>query len=241
MLDYFLYFCIGLLSHLIGTLVGGGGLISLPTMLFLGIPIHSAIAAEKLGAACSSLFNCIYLLKTKGISFKDFSWLFALGLISGISGGLFSVQVSEGTLTIIAICLMGLALIISFIGTSGFGEAEGISNKRKIIPTLFGVGFYDGMFGPGSSTLSLYVFASQNIQYVKSVIYTRASLLAWCLGALIPYISSGKMIWSVAFALSAGAIIGGQLGLKLTNHIKKEHVKILLRIVTVIMMVQLIV
>ncbi|MCM3387042.1 TSUP family transporter [Ureibacillus chungkukjangi] len=239
MLDYFIIFCVGLLSHLIGTLVGGGGLISLPTMLFLGIPIHSAIAAEKLGAACSSLLNCIYLLITKGISIKDISWLFALGLLSGISGGFFSVKVSEGTLTIIAICLMGFALIISFLGTKGFGDKEEISNKWKIIPTLFGVGFYDGIFGPGSSTLSLYVFSSQNIQYVKSVIYTRASLLAWCIGALIPYISSGKMIWLVAFSLTAGAIIGGQIGLKLTNYIKKEHVTILLRIVTVIMMLQL--
>ena len=49
-------FIIGFFGNVIGTLAGGGGLITLPTMLLLGMPVHSAIGANKVANTVSTLF-----------------------------------------------------------------------------------------------------------------------------------------------------------------------------------------
>lgn len=46
-MEYIIMFLIGVCATTLGTLAGGGGLISLPAMLLLGVPVHSAIGANK--------------------------------------------------------------------------------------------------------------------------------------------------------------------------------------------------
>ena len=62
-MDYIILFFIGILATTVGTLAGGGGLISLPAILVLGMPVHSAIAANKvfiliLANICCSSTTC---------------------------------------------------------------------------------------------------------------------------------------------------------------------------------------
>lgn len=238
-MDYVIYFLLGLAGHLIGTLVGGGGLISLPTMLLMGVPIHSAIGANKVGSVFSSLANVVQIVSQKEMATKYIKKVFILGLVGGGIGGALAVISTEEVMTIIALILMIFAFIMSFMKGNMFGlRVEPILDK-KTSAQIIGIGIYDGMFGPGSSTLSIYMYARQQLSYFASVAFTRTSLLAWCIGSLVFYISAGKMIWSIAFAVSGGAVIGGYLGLKLTKVIKPELANLLLRTVTIILLVQL--
>ena len=54
-MEFILFFMVGVVGNVVGTLVGGGGLISLPTMLLMGLPVHSAIGANKVSNTVSSL------------------------------------------------------------------------------------------------------------------------------------------------------------------------------------------
>ena len=142
-------------------------------------------------------------------------------------------------MTMIALILMIFAFMMSFMKGNTFGKEVEPTLDAKTSAQIIGIGVYDGMFGPGSSTLSIYMYARQQLTYFASVAFTRTSLLAWCIGSLVFYISSGKMIWPIAFAVSGGAVIGGYLGLKLTKVIKPELANLLLRTVTVILLFQL--
>ena len=53
-MEYIALFFTGMVATTLGTLAGGGGLISLPIMLLLGIPIHSAIGANKVSNTVSA-------------------------------------------------------------------------------------------------------------------------------------------------------------------------------------------
>lgn len=234
-------FFLGFLSHLVSALVGGGGLISLPTMLLMGIPIHNAISADKFGAVISTLLTSINSIRKKEVNISESLMLFVVGLISGFIGGAFASSLNEKVLNTIAIILMIFAFAMTFYSNSFFGLNEKIVNKRKTYQLLSAIGFYDGIFGPGSSTLAIYVFSNDRLQYYKAILFTRISLLGWCSGALISYISSGHMIWEIAFAITGGAIIGGFLGVFISKKISLRYVKPLLRLMMLIILIQLII
>lgn len=240
-LDYFLLYFIGVTATTIGTLAGGGGLISLPTMLLLGMPIHSAIGANKVSNTVSSFSSFFTLYKRKQISLKDSLWLIPISLGGGVTGGFIASQLSANYLYVLAIFLLVFAFVTSFIGKGNFTGEEPLKLTKVSGPGLFGIGIYDGLFGPGQGTLMLYLFSYLNIAYVKSVGLVRLATFSSCFGAAISYITSGAIIWPLTLALMAGSITGAQLGVRIAEKIKPQYVKPILRVVTALLILQLVV
>ena len=240
-MDYLLLYLIGVTATTIGTLAGGGGLISLPTMLLLGMPIHSAIGANKVSNTVSSFSSFFTLYKRKQITLKDSVWLIPISLGGGITGGFIASQLSASNLYVLAIILLAFAFLTSFIGKGNFTGEEPLKLTAVSGPGLFGIGMYDGLFGPGQGTLMLYLFSYLNIAYVKSVGLVRLATFSSCFGAAISYISSGVIIWPLTLALMAGSITGAQLGVRIAEKIKPQYVKPILRIVTALLIIQLVV
>ena len=240
-MEFILFFCIGVAGNVVGTLVGGGGLISLPTMLLMGLPVHSAIGANKVSNTISSLSSFLVIFKRKEVTVKEAISVLAFCLGGGIIGGLIASFLSGSTLTIIAIILLSFAFVTSFIGKGNFDGLETFQVNKVTGPALMGIGMYDGMFGPGSSTLAMYLYASQKIAYLRAVGLARIGVFASCFGSAITYISTGKIIWPLTLALMLGAIVGAQLGVRLARKLKSEQIKPLLRVVTVLLIVQIMV
>jgi uncharacterized membrane protein YfcA len=240
-MDYLLLYLIGVTATTIGTLAGGGGLISLPTMLLLGMPIHSAIGANKVSNTVSSFSSFFTLYKRKQITLKDSLWLIPISLGGGLTGGFIASQLSASNLYVLAIFLLAFAFLTSFIGKGNFTGEEPLKLTRVSGPGLFGIGIYDGLFGPGQGTLMLYLFSYLNIAYVKSVGLVRLATFSSCFGAAISYISSGVIIWPLTLALMAGSITGAQLGVRIAEKIKPQYVKPILRIVTALLILQLVI
>lgn len=240
-MDYLLLYLIGVTATTIGTLAGGGGLISLPTMLLLGMPIHSAIGANKVSNTVSSFSSFFTLYKRKQITLKDSVWLIPISLGGGLTGGFIASKLSASNLYILAIILLAFAFLTSFIGKGNFTGEQPLKLTAVSGPGLFGIGMYDGLFGPGQGTLMLYLFSYLNIAYVKSVGLVRLATFSSCFGAAVSYISSGVIIWPLTLALMAGSITGAQLGVRIAEKIKPQYVKPILRIVTALLIIQLVV
>lgn len=240
-MEFVIFFTIGIIGNIVGTLVGGGGLISLPTMLLMGLPVHSAIGANKVSNTISSLSSFLVILKKKEVSTKEALLVLIFCLGGGILGGLIASFLSGSALTLIAIILLSFAFVTSFMNTGNFEGTEQFHASKKSGAALIGIGMYDGMFGPGSSTLALYLYASQKIAYIRAIGLARVGVFASCFGSAITYISTGKILWPLTIALMLGSIVGAQFGVRLARKLKTKHVKPLLRLVTVLLVVQMIV
>ncbi|WDU81364.1 sulfite exporter TauE/SafE family protein [Lysinibacillus sp. G01H] len=239
-MEYLLFLLIGIIGNVIGTLVGGGGLITLPTMMLMGVPVHSAIGANKVSNMVSAFSSFYTIYQRKELAWNEMRSVLLVSLIGGTLGGLFASFMSSKSLTFIAIILLGFALVMSFMGGADFGDKERFTMNRKNGPILLGVGFYDGMFGPGSSTLALYTYAHEKISYIKAVGLSRVGVFAMCSGAAITYIATGKIEWPLTLILMIGSTIGAQIGLVLARKVKAHQVKLLLRIVTIVLIIQLV-
>lgn len=239
-MDLILLYVIGVLATTIGTLAGGGGFINLPVMLLLGMPIHSAIGANKVSNTVSSFSSFFTLYKRKQISIKESYWIIPFSLIGGLTGGWIASLLSSNYLFVVAIALLVLGFLTSFIGKDNFTGNKELTLNKVSGPGLYGIGIYDGLFGPGQGTLMLYLFSYLNVAYIKSVGLVRLATFSSCFGAAISYIASGVIIWPLTLALMAGSITGAQVGVRIAEKINPRFVKPILRTITAILIVQLI-
>ena len=240
-MEYILLFFIGICATTLGTLAGGGGLISLPAMLILGVPVHSAIGANKVSNTISSFTSFFHLYKRKKVSLRASFWIIPVSVLGGISGGFIASRLSEENMYVVAVVLLLFALATSFIGKGNFTGKEPLTMNKISIPGLYSIGIYDGLFGPGQGTLMLYLFSYLNVAYIHAVGLVRLATFSSCIGAAITYIATGKIIWPLTLALLLGSVMGAQIGVRLAEKLKPQFVKPLLRIVTIALIIQIIV
>lgn len=240
-MDFIIFMIIGFLGNFIGVLCGGGGLITLPTMLLMGLPAHSAIGANKVSNTVSSFTSFLVIFKEKEVSLKETFTVLVLCLIGGGFGGAIASFLSDDALTMIAIILLLFAFITSFFSKSNFDGHALFRMNKLTFPSLLGISMYDGMFGPGSGTLQMYLYAHEKIAYIRAVGLARVGVFAGCFGSSISYIATGKIIWGLTIALMIGATIGAQVAVRVARRMNTKYVNPLLRLITLILIIQIVI
>ncbi|MGG4490785.1 sulfite exporter TauE/SafE family protein [Metabacillus idriensis] len=232
-------FFIGIAATFIGTLAGSGGMINMPLMLLYGLPVHTIISSNKFANTLSSFSSFYVLLKRREIHIREIMYTAPFTISGGIAGAFFTSRIDENTMTYIALFLLIFALGLNFIKKPKEQNSEKDKMKKSLYPLVFGIGAYDGMFGPGQGTLLMYTFLHQGFSYIKSVAYTRFQTFLSCSGAFSAYAMAGIMNWTIALSLAAGSIIGAQLGVRFASKLKFAHASWLIRLITVLIIIQL--
>ncbi|WP_040287392.1 sulfite exporter TauE/SafE family protein [Sporosarcina koreensis] len=240
-MDYILLSITAMVAMTLGTLAGGGGLITMPAMLLMGFPIHSTIGANKISTTVSSFSTFLTVLLKKQITLRESWWILPVSLTGGILGGFFATHISDKTLFHIAIALLIGAFFTSFLSKADFAGTAALEPKRSGVFGLIGVGLYDGLFGPGQGTLLLFLFNHMRISYIRAIGFMRLATFSSGFGAAVSYIYMGKIIWPAAAALVIGSLSGAQLGVRIAEKLNPRHVQVLLRLVIIGLLVQLLV
>ncbi|WP_226658504.1 sulfite exporter TauE/SafE family protein [Pseudalkalibacillus hwajinpoensis] len=230
-------FAIGLIATFVGTLSGSGGLINVPAMMLLGLPVHSIISANKFSNMLSSFSSFYVLLKRKELSMREALKTGPIALSGGILGGLFASSLSEQALQIFAGGMLLLALALSFKKKKQSTQSSRIV-PMKTLPFIGLIGWYDGTFGPGQATLQMHLFRQSGISYLTSIGLTRFNTFLSCTGAVVVYFLSGHLIMGIALPLAAGSITGAQISVRMANKLSFKQVNWLLRSMTILLIFQ---
>jgi uncharacterized protein len=222
---------VGIFSSFVGTLAGGGGLITLPAMMLVGIPIQMGIATNKFSSGIAALTSVSYLLKSKQLKGKTIFINVSIAFLGGICGALITSSISEKIMNVIALTLLVFALIVTIKNKNWTSTVEGKIQKAdsitsRIIP--FFIAVYDGGFGPGSSTFGIIHYMSRSNTYMKAVQLTRVLILGSCLGSFIVFYYTGFVQWHYAIAMAVGSALGSQIGLLALPYIPLRFAKSLL-------------
>jgi uncharacterized protein len=212
---FFLLIIIGILSAFLGTLAGGGGIITLPAMMLVGIPIQVGIATNKFSSGVASFSSILYLVKNKLFTIQAMTQAALIAFVGGIVGAIVTSSLSEKTMNIVALVLLGFALIVSLNTKEWTAAAKETVRKSTVyskwIP--FFIAIYDGGFGPGSSTFGIIHYMREKFTYVQSAQLSRVLNFGSCAGAFIIYYQTGYVQWHYAIALAIGSSIGTQIGM----------------------------
>ncbi|WP_042349101.1 sulfite exporter TauE/SafE family protein [Bacillus massiliigorillae] len=230
---------LGFTVALVGTLAGGGGLIGMPALLFFQLPIHSVIATAKFANTISSFSSFYQLLRQKKIVWKQALFLIPFAAGGGMIGGLITNHISERIMTSIAIILLSGAFLLALVKKPSFEANSNWVLPKKILPILFLISIYDGMFGPGQVTLLMYTFLLSGASFMEAVAYSRFQTFISCFFAFTQYAISGNFIWTVGIFYAIGSLSGSIVAIRLAPKISMNILKKLLHFITIALIVSL--
>ena len=208
------------LAGFVDSIAGGGGLISLPAYLFIGIPSHNALATNKLSSTIGTVFSTFRYAKGKAIIYSVGIPSVIGSLIGSHIGARLALVISDTVLKVILTILIPIAAVFVFVANPRRDRNLAIDqkvSKRKtvIISGLIGliIGTYDGFFGPGTGTFLIILYVSiLSMNHVNASGTAKIVNLASNIGALLTFIAGGKVLYFVGLPAALFGIVGNWIG-----------------------------
>ncbi|WP_124415193.1 TSUP family transporter [Pseudomonas sp. R4-35-07] len=217
----FFAFCGGLID----AAVGGGGLVQLPALLHV-LPQYSlatVFGTNKLAVLagnCSSIFS--YLKRIRIIwklMLPTMVSAFIFAFVGAMSVSIIPKRLMEYVVFFLLIAMAGYTFIKKDLGLASSHKHCG--SREVLLGIFFGgvIGFYDGVFGPGSGSLLLFVFVKYfGFDFLNASASAKLVNLGTFSAALIFFVPSGNVLWAiggvVALCNIAGSLTGVFLALR---------------------------
>ncbi|KAA6224975.1 MULTISPECIES: TSUP family transporter [unclassified Campylobacter] len=230
---YFILFFIALFAGFIDSIVGGGGLITLPALIACGIPAHLSLATNKLQSVFGSFTATLTYYKSMNLAFLGWAVFFtALGAFLGVFCVLL---INDKYLKLIILVFLALTFLYTALKPNlGKHKGEMKVKNIKIFHLIAGLllGFYDGFLGPGTG--SFWIFACViflGLDMKNASINTKSLNFTSNVVSLAFFLYAYKVLWIVGILMGLGQIIGAFLGSKLVLKTNGNFIRILFLIV----------
>ncbi|WP_420580829.1 sulfite exporter TauE/SafE family protein [Reichenbachiella sp.] len=212
--EYLLIFGSGLIAGFINVVAGGGSLLTLPILIFLGLPPAMANGTNRVGIFLQNIF-AVSGFRSKGVSSFRFSiWLSISALIGAIIGAKIAVDISGELFNrILAIVMMMVIALTVFKRKKKSEEGVELMSKGRqtaSIIAFFFVGIYGGFIQAGVGFIIIAALTGINhLSLVKTNSIKVFVALIYTLFALIVFTWEGQVDWVLGLTLAAGTSIGG--------------------------------
>lgn len=214
-------FCAGLID----AAVGGGGLIQLPALLH-ALPQHAiptVLGTNKLVVLAGNLSSISTYIKRIRIVWKLMLPTMVAAFVFAFLGALSTSLIRKDVMELLVFCILVVMAIYTFAKKDlGRSHTHSTCGAKEIaLGVLFGtlIGFYDGVFGPGSGSLLLFVFVKYfGFDFLNASASAKLVNLGTFSAALLFFAPAGHVLWAlggvVALFNMAGSMAGAFLALR---------------------------
>ena len=237
-------FVAGIIGGSYGTLVGGTSLITIPLLIFFGVPPHMALGTDRVGVAGLTLMGW-YKFHEKG-------WInYRIGLATGVASLLGSflganlvMEVSVAFLTkVIALATLGVVALVAVNPRLGTEEPDHPLTARRFwvgLGIAFLVGIYGGFFGVMAGTFALYVLLFVFRQsFLRGAATAKISSFMLTTTAAIVFAYKGAIHYRMAVAMFSGCAIGSYIGVHYSDRVGNVWIRRLFIAIVLIMVIKL--
>lgn len=229
----------GFLAAFIDSVVGGGGMISLPALLLIGMDPVLALGTNKFGAAMGCLASTISFLRAGIVEINVIKYLFPLSMIGAVLGVLLLQVLPPDILRPIVVVMLAVVTIYSIIrkewGT--VSTYKGMTTKMMIASMIVALffGAYDGFFGPGTGSFLLFAFLFLGFDFVRAAGNAKTLNFASNIASNIAFIYFGNIDYTYGCIMGASMIIGAICGTRVAITKGASYVKPLFIVVSTLM------
>ncbi|WGV61129.1 TSUP family transporter [Brevibacillus brevis] len=235
----------GFVAAFIDSTVGGGGLISLPALLGLGMPPYLALGTNKLAGTISSATSSYTFIKNGKFDKKLMLILFPVSLIGAYFGAKTVLFVPQEFLKVLVVIMMALIFVYTLFNKR-FGQDSNYKGLTKFtlgigIPFTFLIGFYDGFFGPGTGSFFVFLMVLLfGYDFVIAAGNGRTLNLASNISALFVFTMEGKVVFMTGLIMGIAMLLGANLGAKMAIKTGVRYVRPLFLVVSITLIVKMV-
>lgn len=218
MLEYLIICPLVFLAGFIDAIAGGGGLISLPAYLFAGLPVHNAIATNKLSSTMGTTISTLKYAKNGFINYKRAIPCVFFTLLGASIGANLALVISDKIFIIIMLIILPFITFYVLKSKNFENPKPTYSSTKTLILCLisaFFIGMYDGFYGPGTGTfLLIFLTSIARVKLEEAAGTTKVINLTSNITSLIIYIINGKVIFNLGIVAGLFSIAGNYIGAK---------------------------
>ncbi|WP_022903071.1 sulfite exporter TauE/SafE family protein [Curtobacterium sp. B8] len=231
----------GLVAGVVGTAGGITSLVAYPVLLAVGLPPFAANVTNSvalIGSGASSAFRARSVLRDRPVTIRR--WM-PLTVGASLCGAVLLV-VTPASLFDRIVPFLVLAGGVLVLAQPLLDRRRGGARTRPavVLPSVAGVGLYNGYFGAGSGVLMIAVLlltgepSLPRANAVKNVLLVAADLLP-----AVVFAVSGHVVWSAALALGAGAVVGGLIGPTIAQRVPHGVLRVAIAVCSLVLAVDL--
>jgi len=218
LLQISLLFTAALVAGTVDAIAGGGGLITLPALLAVGLPPHLALGTNKGQSVFGSFAALARFWRAGMVDPKRALLTFPAGLFGSAAGALLVLRLRPETLRplvlVLLVAVAGFLLVHRPQPKPGQLAPEGHPRARAVAALLaLFIGAYDGFFGPGTGTfLIVGSVALLGDGLARASAGAKVVNFASNLAAVATFALQGVVLWRIALPMAAAQLLGGFIG-----------------------------
>ncbi|MBL6991447.1 MAG: TSUP family transporter [Bacteriovoracaceae bacterium] len=201
----------------VDSIAGGGGLITVPTYIILGVPDHLILGTNKCVSTSGGTMAIYRYLKNGAVNLK----VMIFGVIAAVVGSFFGAYLSRfldnKKMVYLLILVVPVVLVLNYYKKKLLLKStKDLSFKtmtRRCLAIGLIIGCYDGFFGPGTGTfLIIAMVFALHMGIVDASPNARIVNFSSNIAAFIYFLIKGLIAWKIAAVAIIASLVGNYLG-----------------------------
>ena len=211
----FFAYCAGMVD----AVVGGGGLIQIPALLniFPNAAPATLFGTNKLASICGTAVAARSYLGRVSITWHLVLPAAISAFIMSFFGAAAVSFVPHNWLRPIVLLLV-IAMAYYILHRKDFGAIQHVQHfgtRERVLSVVIGggIGFYDGLFGPGTGSFLIFLFVRYfSFDFLQASASAKFVNIATNLAALLFFLPSGNVLYKIAIPMTIFNILGAYSG-----------------------------
>ncbi|HEV7415904.1 MAG TPA: TSUP family transporter [Tianweitania sediminis] len=218
-------------AGMVDSIAGGGGLITVPALLLVGFAPVEALGTNKLQGLFGSGSATLAYAQKGHVDLRRQLPFAALAGVGGALGALLATMLPGEWLQIVLPFLL-VTIALYFLLKPNLDDLD---RAQRVPPFLFGltvvplIGFYDGVFGPGTGSFFMLAFVTlAGYGMLKATAHTKLLNFASNVGGFLAFMLVGVIAWKVGLVMGVAQFLGARVGAALAIRVGAKLIRPLL-------------
>jgi len=235
---------VGIVAGFLNVMAGGGSLLTVPVLVFMGLPGPVANGTNRIAILAQNL-SAITAFFRRGFSDFRLSLSLAACAIPGAVAGALVGSRLDGALfnQVLALVMIGVMLVMHFDRGSADRPTDAQPSPQKLLRghlLMVGAGFWGGFIQIGVGFIIMPILnRAMGLDLVRTNMHKVFIIAVYTVVALAVFATEVELMWLVGLALALGNAIGGYLGAHFSVARGEKLIRVILNIVLIAFIIKL--
>jgi uncharacterized membrane protein YfcA len=207
----------GFIAGFINTLAGSGSLVTLPLLIFMGLPATIANGTNRVAILLQNVVGLSSFRQKKVLDSRGVIFLGIPAVVGSILGAQIAVSLNDEIMRRVIGVIMVIMLFVILLRPKRWlkGELEEIENRPTLFQILifFLIGIYGGFIQAGVGIFLLAgLVLGVGYDLVRANAVKVGIILFFTVFALIVFITNDQVNWMIGLILAVGNMMGAWIG-----------------------------